>query len=132
MMYNSFNPYTQRLQQMEQTFGQPIQTIQPQQPQAICYFVNSKTDMQNVQVQPNVVYIGINRKDKEIYVRSWNNDGVIDFDTYSLAQGEKENTELKTIMEKLDILLKEKDNAAKLDTNSIAGQVPEHPANTIV
>lgn len=121
MFYNNINPYQQRLQQMEQNFGQPIQTIQQTQPQAVCYFVSNKSDMQNIQVQPNVFYIGINRQSKEIYVRSWNNDGLIDFDTYSLSTGEQESTELKTIMDKLDLILKEKGYGGNVTANNSEG-----------
>lgn len=98
------NPYAQRLAQMEQQIPQPqpIQTIQQINPQAVCYFVNSKNDLQNIQVNPNVVYVGINKQTKEVYLRSWNNDGMIDFDTYSLAEGKQESSELKTIMDKLE------------------------------
>lgn len=105
-MYNPIyqSPYTQRLAQMEQQqiVPQPIQTIQQINPQAVCYFVNSKNDLQNIQINPNVVYVGINKQTKEVYLRSWNNDGMIDFDTYSLAEGKQESTELKTIMDKLE------------------------------
>lgn len=135
MFYNNINPYQQRLQQMEQNFGQPIQTIQPQQPQAVCYFVSSKSDLQNIQVQPNIVYIGINKQDKEIYMRAWNNDGIIDFDTYSLSGGEKENTELKSIMDKLDLILKEKGYGGNVTANNSEGNarsVSEQPNDGIV
>lgn len=121
MFNNPYAPYNQRLAQMEQNFGQPIQTIQPQQPQAVCYFVSNKSDMQNIQVQPNIVYIGINKQDKEIYMRAWNNDGIIDFDTYSRSGGEKENTELKSIMDKLDLILKEKGYGGNDTANNSEG-----------
>ena len=102
---NNFNPYQQRLSQMEQMAqSQPIQTIQPTTPQSQCYFVSSKDEMQNIQPIPNVFYIGINRKSKEVYIRAWNNNGIIDFDTYSLTDGKKESTELKSIMDKLNAI----------------------------
>lgn len=122
MFNNPYTPYQDRLNQIQ---PQLIQTIQQTQPQAICYFVNSKTDMQNIQVQPNVFYIGLNKQAKEIYVRSWNNDGLIDFDTYSLADGQQESTELKTIMDKLDLILKEKENARTDNTRLYDGQTAE-------
>lgn len=133
--YNTQNMYQQRLNSMEQPFAQPIQTIQSQPPQAICYFVNSKNDLQNIQVNPNVVYIGINKQAKEIYMRCWTNDGVIDFDTYSLVQGEKENTELKSIMEKLDLILKEKNNewnVTKYNSNDVIGSNAKQSNDGIV
>nr|DAH10999.1 MAG TPA: hypothetical protein [Caudoviricetes sp.] len=122
MFNNSFyqNPYAQRLAQMEQQIPQPqpIHTIQQVNPQAICYFVNSKNDLQNIQVNPNVVYVGINKQTKEVYLRSWNNDGMIDFDTYSLAEGKQESSELKTIMDKLENKLKEIDNERYATANN--------------
>lgn len=135
MFNNPYAPYNQRLQQMEQTFGQPIQTIQQTQPQAVCYFVSNKSDMQNIQIQPNVFYIGINRQSKEIYVRSWNNDGLIDFDTYSLSTGEQESTELKTIMDKLDLILKEKGNdrnVTAVNATSNAGAITEQSVDGVI
>lgn len=132
MFNNPYAPYNQRLAQMEQGFGQPIQTIQQTQPQALCYFVNSKTDMQNIQVQLNVFYIGINRQAKEIYIKSLNNDGLIDFDTYSLSNGTQESTELKMILDKLDLIIKEKRDDEHDTTNnatSNAGTVSEQPNN---
>lgn len=125
MFNNSFyqNPYAQRLAQMEQQIPQPqpIHTIQQVNPQAICYFVNSKSDMQNIQVNPNVVYVGINKQTKEIYLRSWNNDGMIDFDTYSLAEGKQESSELKMIVDKLENIenkLKEIENERNATTTN--------------
>lgn len=132
MHYNNFNPYQQRLQQMEQSFGQPIQTIQQSQPQAVCYFVSSKSDMQNIQVQPNVFYIGINRQAKEIYIKSLNNDGLIDFDTYTLSDGTQESTDLKMILDKLDLIIKEKkddEHNSTINATSIAGTVSEQSNN---
>lgn len=132
MFNNPYAPYNQRLTQMEQGFGQPIQTIQQTQPQALCYFVNSKTDMQNIQVQLNVFYIGINRQAKEIYIKSLNNDGLIDFDTYTLSDGTQESTDLKMILDKLDLILKEKrddEHNSTINATSNAGSISKQPIN---
>jgi hypothetical protein len=50
------------------------------------------------------VYIGINKGSKEIYIRQWNMDGNIDFETYQLASGKQEQTELKMIVSKLEAI----------------------------
>ena len=112
MFYNPYPNmnYQQRLNQMEQfqqmnvpqAQVQTIQNVQPNNPGVQCFFVNSRADLQNMQVNPNTIYIGINKQSKEIYTRCWNNDGVIDFDTYSLSDGQKENSEMKVILDKLE------------------------------
>ena len=71
---NPYNPLPQ-----ENT----IQTIKQNNPSVNCYFVNDKTEMQGINVMPGTVYIGINKKSNEVYIRSWNNDGNIDFNTFS-------------------------------------------------
>lgn len=52
------------------------------QPQIQCFFVNSKDEAKNVQVQLNTIYLIINTPQKEIYMKKYNNDGLIDFITY--------------------------------------------------
>ena len=104
-----YTPPAARLAQMEQqtyggNFPQTIQTLSGVQPQVQCYFVNAATDLSNFQIQPSTVYIGINKAGKEIYIRQWNMDGNIDFETYHLASGTQEQTELKSIMTKLEAI----------------------------
>lgn len=147
-MYNPYVPmYQQRLQQLEnQQMSQMSQMSQYQQmPQTFqsynsltqptqCYFVNSKDEMQKIQAIPGTVYIGINKQSKEIYTRSWNNDGMIDFDTYSLSKGEQETSELKTILDKLnniEVKIKEMSHE-HYDTNVNATNNAESPNVTII
>lgn len=114
-------PAQSQSQEQSSNMGSPIQTIQNTQfinPQAICYFVYSKDEMQGLKVEPNTFYIGINKQTKEIYVRSWNNDGNIEFNTYTLADNKQEVSELKTIMTKLN-LIEEKINE-RYDSNAYA------------
>lgn len=104
-----YTPPATRLSQMEQqtygvNFPQTIQTLSGVQPQVQCYFVNASTDLSNFQIQPSTVYIGINKGSKEIYIRQWNMDGNIDFETYQLASGKQEQTELKMIVSKLEAI----------------------------
>ena len=127
--YNNY-PYMQNpmqpqmpMQPQEQSanVGSPIQTIQNSQmlnPQAVCYFVMAKDEMQGLKVEPNTLYIGINKQSKEMYVRSWNNDGNIDFNTYTLAENKQEESELKMIVNKLNAI-EEKLNERN-DTNANA------------
>ena len=59
-----------------------IQPPVPPQPQIQCFFVSSKEEAKNVQVQLNTIYLIINTPQKEIYLKKYNNDGLIDFITY--------------------------------------------------
>ena len=92
----------QSYQQLQpQVQPQMIQTINQYKPQAICYFVSNKEEMQQLQLDPSTMYIGINKQSKEIYVRCFNSNGLIDFETYSLSDGEQQPTDMKTILSKL-------------------------------
>lgn len=112
-----YMPPATRLSQMEQAYGpsfpQTIQTLNGVQPQVQCFFVNAASDLSNFQIQPSTVYIGINKAGKEIYMRQWNMDGNIEFETYHLASGTQEQPELKTIMAKLEAI----ENKLKGGTN---------------
>ena len=90
----NYNPYFQP------------QTIQSVQSQALCFFVKSPNDLVRSDIMPNVFYLGINRDNKEIYVRRMNNDGNIEVETYQLAGGKEEKTDLKIIADRLDIIEK--------------------------
>ena len=115
--YPNFNPYIRPEQPVDTNTIQRIQT-NTYSPNVQCYFVNDSQELQNIRTIPNTFYIGINQKSKEIYVRSWNNDGLIDFNTYTLAENKQEESELKTIMNKLN-MIEEKLNARN-DTNDYA------------
>lgn len=108
------NPYTQPNSYAQaQQQAQPIQTIPQQTQKVVCYSVSGKGDMQNLDAFPNVYYVGINNSNKEIYVKTMNNNGVIDLDTYVLSKGEQESSNLKVIMDKLESIelkLKETEN----------------------
>lgn len=131
MFGNQFynNPYLQN-QMTQQVQPQMIQTINQYKPQSICYFVSSKDELQQLQIDPTTMYIGINKQAKEIYVRCFNSSGLIDFETYSLSDGEQQPTDMKTILSKLQDIenkLKEKDNASSSFTTSNVRQVPKPP-----
>lgn len=101
-MYGSFYNPVSRPAPYEQSFPQTIQTLQGLQPQAVCYFVSSPSDMSSIQVQFNTVYIGFNEPAQEIYTRQMNNDGTIDFRTYKLSNGTQEQTDMKSIVSALE------------------------------
>ncbi|MBR6515430.1 MAG: hypothetical protein IKT40_01095 [Bacilli bacterium] len=118
-MFN--NPYYgNTLQQLEQMaynntpYPQTIQKIQQIQPQVLTYFANSLQDMNKIQVNPNVVYIGINSTAKEIYTKQMSNDGIVDVNVYKIFEGKQEQNELHEILERLKTIensMKEKKDA---------------------
>lgn len=88
-------------------FQQPIQNVTQQtQSQASCFFVKSPEELAGLNIMPNVFYLGINRDKKEVYIRRMNNDGNIEVENYSLSVGKEEKTELKKILEEIDIIKK--------------------------
>lgn len=110
-MYNQFNypAYGYGMQPQ----SQPIQQFQSQTPQATCYFVKSVEELANTRVAPNTYYIGINKDNKELYVRRMNNDGNIELETYHLKSELKEKSELEKISDRLTAIentLKERKN----------------------
>lgn len=122
------NDYAMRLARMEQQQANPqtIQNIQGMPPQVQCYFVNTPQDMSSIQVLPGTVYIGINKPGKEIYVRQWNMDGNIEFETYSMSSGTQETPELKSILAKLENIetqLKGTNNESNATTVNATGNV---------
>lgn len=103
MVYNPYANYQPMYPQYPQQVQAPIQTIQqiqPKEPAVRCFFVD-KEQMQNIEIEPNTVYIGINKQKNEIYTRAWNNNGLIENKTYSVAEEQKETSELQKISDRL-------------------------------
>lgn len=103
-----YNTQPQTPPRMNTVSDQPaistINTIQKTNPTVSCYFVNDKSEMQSLDTIPGTVYIGLNKTNKEIYLRSWNTDGKIDFDVYSQVETGQETTEMQAIMNKLNAI----------------------------
>lgn len=103
-MYNN-NPFFN--QYIDPYRSQTIQNISRNiQPQSYCYFVNSPSDLNGINVMPNTFYLGINSDRNEIYMRCMNNDGLIDVKTYSLHSEKKEKTDFQAIFDRLDSIEK--------------------------
>ena len=123
------NPYANRLAAMEGIQPQTIQSLQ-QQPQAICYFVQGATEMANINLMPNIVYIGINSQGKELYLRKLNTDGNIEFETYRLESGKQEKNDIQIILDRLNGIeqkLEEKNNVGKVTANVHEQQTSKRP-----
>lgn len=130
-----FPTYTQPVGQMP--IQQPIQNIsQVMQKSAMCYFVSDIKDMERIQPNLNVVYVGLNDKTKEIYLKQLNNSGLIECKTYALTSNSEEKNELATILDKLSViensLTKEKTNEQNVRTSYSTNNgrtISEQPSN---
>ena len=105
-MYN-YNPYNNQYQfdfYNRQTQPQnQIQTINQSVPtQVQCYFISNEKDMEKIQMNYNVVYVGINKEKNEVYLRQINSNGLIDSNKYGLISEVQEKNEFSKIMERLD------------------------------
>ena len=85
--------------QMQQPM--PVQTIQPVQKSAQFYTVENVQELDGIKPTLNVLYVGFNKKKKEIYVKQLTNDGLISVETYGLNDDKKEKSEFETILEKI-------------------------------
>ena len=96
-MYN-FNPY------YGQPMMQPVQSIQQVQKSAQFYTVENAGELDGIKPALNVLYVGFNKKAKEIYVKQLTNDGLISVETYGLATDKKQKSEYETILERINSL----------------------------
>lgn len=134
--YPYYQPPAMRLAQLEQQFQQSqpqtIQNLQGIQPQVQCFFVSNPNDLVNYNIMPGTVYIGINRTANEVYIRQWNMDGNIEFETYKKESGTEQMSEIRAIMAKLEAIenqIKEKPNES-ITAISTAGNVGVVSGNT--
>ena len=93
--FDFYNRQTQPQNQI-QTIGQSNPT------QVQCYFVSNEKDLEKIQMNYNVVYVGINKEKNEVYLRQINNSGLIDSNKYGLISGVQEKNEFSKIMERLE------------------------------
>ena len=107
---NYMNPYQWQTPQPN-FMNQKIQNLSSiVSTDAQVFYANSPQDMERITPQPNVLYLGINTNNKEIYIRQMNGMGLIDLDTYIRKSGEQQKNDLTKILEKLDEIMKGKDN----------------------
>ena len=121
-----YNPYygQQMIPQMSSS-SMPIQSIQQAQKSAQFYNVENAQELDGIRPALNVLYVGFNKKKKEIYVKQLTNDGLISLETYGLADDKKEKSEFETILEKINNLenklLKGETNVPNNTTNDTTG-----------
>lgn len=99
-MYN-FNPYYGQPMMPQPT---PVQSIQQVQKSAQFYTVESAQELDGIKPTLNVLYVGFNKKAKEIYVKQLTNDGLISMETYGLSTDKKQKSEYETILERINSL----------------------------
>ncbi len=108
-------------------YNQPLQPLQPLnnvQPNLSiqCGTVNSKDDMDSIQPQLNVIYMGINKSANEIYTKQLNNNGLIDSHIYTQTSNEISKDSNQSILECLERieskLSKEYQNERSSTTNN--------------
>ena len=100
---NYYNPYFTG-QPMGMPPTMPVQSIQQVQKSAQFYTVENAQELDGIKPALNVLYVGFNKKNKEIYVKQLTNDGLISLETYGLATDKKEKSEFETILEKINNL----------------------------
>lgn len=100
----------------------PVQSIQQVQKSAQFYNVENAQELDGIKPTLNVLYVGFNKKKKEIYVKQLTNDGLVSIETYSLADDKKEKSELETILEKINNI------ESKLLNKGVAN-VPDNTTN---
>lgn len=109
---NNFNFNSYPYNQLQTGYqSQRIQTLSSSMStDAQVFYVTNPQDMERINPQANVIYIGLNPSKKEIYIRQTNGMGLIDLDTYVRQSGEQSKNELTQILEKLNEITKGKDN----------------------
>jgi len=97
----NFNNFNRGGIMPQQSFGAPIQQIQDVQKTAQFYSVNNPQEMDAIRPDLNVIYIGLNKTKKEIYVKQMALDGTILSEVYNLASNEQKRDDLNVVLEKL-------------------------------
>ena len=116
-MNQYYNPYGwQQPPQRIQNLASILST------EAQIFYVNNPQDMDRINPSQNVVYIGINSTNKEVYIKQLNSMGLIDLDVYVRKSAEQQKNELTKIVEKLDQLIKEKENVIQPTNGSIRNE----------
>ena len=126
MNYPYYNiPYPQN-PQFQNYPSQTIQTLSSSvSTEAQIFYVNNAQDMEKINPQANVLYVGINLAQKEIYLRQMNSMGLIDLDTYVRQSGEQQKNDITKILERIDQLevnMKGKDNVIQSTNDTIRNE----------
>lgn len=125
-MWNNFNNYNPMMMP-----GAPIRQIQEAQKTAQFFAVNGPLEMEAIRPDLNVIYIGMNKTKKEIYVKQLMLDGTTTSEVYNLAS-ERKQDDLNMVLEKLANIEKRLNNEQNLtnaDTAMDKQSVTKQSAN---
>ncbi|MBQ9235443.1 MAG: hypothetical protein IJ184_03145 [Alphaproteobacteria bacterium] len=95
---------------------QTLQTVsRKSEPQVMCYAVKSPNDLAGFNLLADMMYIGINQADKEVYIRKMDDKGIAEVETYKRTAESQEKSELQIISDRLSaiekVLIKDIPNA---------------------
>lgn len=114
--YNNFQQYVPPYMQQQ---AQPIQHLpQSAEPKVVTYSVESAEQLSGITPMPNTLYMGINKKDGKIYLRSMNNDGLMEVKTYSLVVEQTKKTDTQEILDRL-AKIEKKLNIGVIDESNV-------------
>lgn len=88
----------------QQSVPMPVQPIQTVQQSAQVYFVEDARSLDGIRPTLNVMYVGINTKNKELYIKQLTNDGTVAVDKYVLAENKKEKGDLDIVLDRISEL----------------------------
>ena len=88
----------------QQSMPMPVQPIQTVQQSAQVYFVEDARSLDGIRPTLNVMYVGINTKNKELYIKQLTNDGTVAVDKYVLAENKKEKGDLDIVLDRISEL----------------------------
>ena len=85
--------------------------------------VENAGELDGIKPALNVLYVGFNKKKKEIYLKQLTNDGLISVETYGLAEDKKEKTALDTVLDRITELERKLTN--ERNTANAGTEVPQ-------
>lgn len=88
----------------QSTLPMPVQPIQTIQQSAQVYFIEDPRSLDGIRPTLNVLYVGINTKNKELYIKQLTNDGTVAVDKYVLAENKKEKGDLDVVLDRISEL----------------------------
>jgi hypothetical protein len=113
----------------QQNMPMPVQPIQTIQQSAQVYFIEDPHSLDSIRPSLNVMYVGINAKSKELYIKQLTNDGTVAIDKYVLAENKKEKGDLDVVLDRISELerkLTHERNSSTNNEQANAGSTEQH------
>ena len=104
--------------------GVPVMQAPNTQAPVQCFAVNSREEANRIPIQIGVMYVIINKAEKEIYVKQYNNDGLIDMSIYkdekNIVQPVKEEKDYTSLFADLSNKIEELKKSIKpVEVNNV-------------